>query len=283
MGRSLFEWIADLINGNHSANIDRTSSTTSTMDDNHPVADNAILRRQKLVKSIISSLKASYEGLGMSMDEKKLVLWIKDGLFYQSLTADTFKEDLYTTINNECGLNFAAIVIKSGLIPEDNIVMVMDDCFLQVIQIQDARPVSKAMISAIEGRGSLIDGIVELDSAAISELPNSRYNIGAGKKTQTADNSFRENQIAIEDSKDSLQYDNNKYVSRAHAHISFSDQYGFMLYVEHGGTRLAQKRTHIHRGGEIIEIDNPLAPVQLQDGDIIVLSKHVYLQFNNKM
>jgi hypothetical protein len=71
----------------------------------------------------------------------------------------------------------------------------------------------------------------------------------------------------------------NKYVSRSHAHIGFSDQFGFYLQVEKDGTRLMGKRTRIFRGDEKIECDNPQVKVPLQSGDQIELGKAVVLNF----
>ena len=83
----------------------------------------------------------------------------------------------------------------------------------------------------------------------------------------------------LKDEKIAEEYHKNKFVSRAHAFISYSEEYGFLLNVEHGGSRMAKKRTHIYRGIEKIELDNVLIPVPLHDGDYIVLSKNVHLLF----
>ena len=108
---------------------------------------------------------------------------------------------------------------------------------------------------------------------------NNRCNIGVGNFIQLDDKTFRENYIAIDDSTKSPQYKYNKYVSRAHAYISFDEERGFCLHVERGGTRNAQKRTHIYRNGETIELNNTLISEVLHDGDRIILSKSVHLLF----
>jgi hypothetical protein len=52
------------------------------------------------------------------------------------------------------------------------------------------------------------------------------------------------------------------------------------LYVDPKGTRLANKRTRILRGADQqIEMNNPVLPEPLKNGDIIELSKHVLLLF----
>ena len=104
------------------------------------------------------------------------------------------------------------------------------------------------------------------------------YNIGAGKfpKIPTG---YRENHIAIDDNPDSPMVEKNKFVSRMHAHIGFSDKFGFYFQVEKDGTRLMGKRTRIFRGEEKIECENPEAKIPLQDGDLIELGKAVVLKY----
>jgi pSer/pThr/pTyr-binding forkhead associated (FHA) protein len=160
----------------------------------------------------------------------------------------------------------------------------MDGCHLQIAApIQEVKTervtICKATINAIAGRGSIIGECVCIDSEEIKTLPNQRYNIGIGKQPFMSDGTHRDNHIAIDDDQSSVEFDKNKYVSRAHAHISYSEEHGFMLQVEQGGTQLAQKRTHIYRGGEKIALNNTLIPEPLQDGDYIVLSKNVHLLY----
>lgn len=271
MKQGIFEKIANLINGTPDTKDTDCGNKTATAGD-------GITRRQELVNAGLTVLRNNYDGIRVSMNEKTLTLWIKDGLFYDSLVSDRFVDDFSSAINNECGFVFRSVEIMQG-VPDGNYSEIMDGCYMQINQKQTCQTVSRAVVTAVEGRGSMIDGQLVIDSAQIAGLPNARYNIGAGRNPKTADNSFRVNQIAIDDNPESPEYDNNKYVSRAHAHITYSDQYGFMLNVEHGGSRLAQKRTHIHRGGTKIELTDPLIPEPLHDGDYIVLSNHVNLLF----
>lgn len=262
-----------MINGNHSnPNKDVGIRTVNT--------GNGISMKQELINSVLAALKKYYGGIRATMNEKTLSLWIKDGLFYDVLASDNdrSRDDLISAINNECGLVFCSVEIKKG-VPDDDAIEISDGCYMQINQKQTCQTVSRAVITAIAGRGSMIDEQVILDSAEITGLPNARYNIGAGRNPKTVDNSFRVNQIAIDDNPESPEYEKNKYVSRAHAHIEYSENKGFLLYVEHGGSRLAQKRTYVQRGSEMIELADTLVPVQLCDGDYIVLSKYVVLSF----
>ena len=73
--------------------------------------------------------------------------------------------------------------------------------------------------------------------------------------------------------------DKNKYVSRAHARIGYSENIGFYLQVEYGGSRLSGNRTRIFRDEEKIEVENVDMKEPLHDGDLIELGKAVLLQY----
>ena len=271
MSKGLFERIAALINGNQPV---KTDENVITIKD-----DNSINKKGNLINAIIHALKSNYAGSGIITTDKALQLLIEDGLFYDSLVSSSFKEDLTTTINDELGFQFGSIdIIRENTI-DNTWTQIMDKCYLSIRSLQVKEVVTIAHIYPVEGKGSLINNNVCLDSLEIKTLPGARYNIGIGKHPLLDDRSIRDNQIAIDDDPNSTEFENNKFVSRAHANITYSDAFGFLLNVEHGGTRASQKRTHIHRAGEIIELNNSLIPEPLCDGDYIVLSKHVYLLF----
>ena len=271
MGKNIFEKFSDFINGIH--------SDGDSIPKNDNKYSNSIDKKGDLLKAVISTLKSNYAGTTVSLKEYSLSLWIDNSSFYHSLICDKFQEVLITTIIDELGIEFGSIEISLGTIPDSSTTKIMDCCYLHVQPIVSVQAISKAIISQVPGNGSLIEECVNIDSQKIQELPGNRYNIGSGKHPMMSDNSHRENQIAVDDNSSSIEFDKNKFVSRAHAHISYDSKHGFLLYVEHGGTRAAQKRTHIHRGGEKIELNNILVPEPLQDGDYIVLSKYVHLLF----
>lgn len=271
MGKNIFAKIADLING--------TQSDGDSIPQSDNKYSNSIDKKGELLNAVISTLKSNYAGTKISLKEYSLSLWIDDGLFYNSLMLDKFQDALITTIIDELGIEFGSIEINSGVISDSRITKIMDCCYLNIQPIMSLQAISKATVSQVRGNGSLIEECISIDSNEIQGLPGQRYNIGSGKHPIMSDNSHRENQIAIDDDSSSLEFDKNKFVSRAHAHISYDSEHGFLLYVEHGGSRAAQKRTHIHRGGEKIELNNILIPEPLQDGDYIVLSKYVHLLF----
>ena len=106
----------------------------------------------------------------------------------------------------------------------------------------------------------------------------SAYNIGAGEFPQMK-SGYRHNHIAIDDNIHSPKFEINKYVSRKHAHIGFSETFGFYFQVELDGTRLVGKRTRIFREEQIIECDNPQVKIPLQNGDLLELGKAVLLRY----
>lgn len=271
MRKNIFAKIADLINGTHSDGESAPQSNNKS--------SNSIDKKGDLLNAVISTLKSNYAGTKISLKEYSLSLWIDDNLFYTSLMVDKFQDVLITTIIDELGIEFGSIEINSGTMSDSIITKIMDCCYLNIQPIKSVQTISKATVSQVQGNGSLINECISIDSNEIQGLPGQRYNIGSGKHPIMSDNSHRENQIAIDDDSSHVEFDKNKFVSRAHAHISYDSEHGFLLYVEHGGTRAAQKRTHIYRGGDKIELNNILIPEPLQDGDYIVLSKYVHLLF----
>lgn len=276
MGRGFFEYISDIINGTpkNKKTIGAQETAEST------IYDNNIDREEKLQDAIIAILKSNYLGLQDSFNKKSLIIWIDDNLFYNSITKSDFKESLIRGLDSELGCIFNSIEFRLGQAAKELCLKeVFPSVSLQVLEANEVSAIRVAQISPVEGNGSTLDPYYILDSQKIQSMPNARYNIGIGKHPMMSDNSYRENYIAIDDNPESPQFSRNRYVSRAHAYISFSEEYGFLLNVEYGGTRAAQKRTHIYRGSIKIELNNTLIPEPLKDGDYIVLSKYVYLLF----
>lgn len=310
MGKSLFTKIAEWISGEKSTDnpqieadekVNVTEATTEEKSEIQEikasskteapaakteakvVVDDSIAKKGNLLSLIIKSLKSNYAGSSASLAQYTLRLWVNDNLFYNSLVLNKFGEELTMSIDDELGLKFNAVEIKCGNTPGNEATEIVDGCYLQIIapiqEIPTAQPVSKATIYSIAGYGSMVTESVSIDSHEIKQLAGHRYNIGIGKQPFMDDGTHRDNHIAINDDPSATQFENNRYVSRAHAHIRYTEELGFVLYVEHGGSKLAGKRTHIHRGGEKIELCSTIIPEPLMDGDYIVLSKKVHLLF----
>ena len=140
----------------------------------------------------------------------------------------------------------------------------------------DRGVVKRARISVIGGKGSLIQDPFELSSEMLKKEGVKCFNIGRGAFPNIGEGGYRQNHIAIDD-KNNLE--TNRYVSRAHAHIGFSEVFGFYLQVEYGGSRLSGNRTRLFRGEKMIEMENLEVKEPLQNGDLIELGKAVVLQF----
>lgn len=243
--------------------------------------DNGIKRRDDLILSTVATIKAYYKGTKPDFTDKLLRLWITDTLFFDTINNQTFIDELIVKMNNETGYTFGKIEVKAGPLPQQHTFTPINNyAHIELLQISQEKKQMRAVIKVVEGCGSTIQEKYILDSEEIQLLTDKRYNIGAGTNPRINNIIHRENYIAIDDNQQSPQYDNNKYVSRAHAHIKYNAEQGFQLYVEKGGSSLAQKRTQVQRNSEIITIDNVLIPLTLEDGDYIILSKHVSLKYN---
>lgn len=271
---NFFEKVKELINGIGDENQFEAQSEIGIKDN----AENSIDKKGSLINAVMRVLKSNYTGMNISLKDYSLKLCINDSLFYNSLISDKFEEKLLTSIYDELGFEFGQIEIILGEVT-DEMNQVLDSCYLHLQPIQNCQVTSRAVVCQVPGYGSIVGESVLLDLDKMESLPDRRYNIGAGRCPILSDNGYRENQIAIDDNPLSEMFNRNRFVSRAHAHISYAAEHGFLLCVEHGGTRIAQKRTHIYRGGTQIELNNPLVPEPLIDGDYIVLSKNVHLLF----
>jgi len=161
----------------------------------------------------------------------------------------------------------------------------VDDSKCIFLKIEKENPThveqsKKARISIHANAGSLLNEEYILSTVDMQNRRITVYNIGSGQSPQLP-SGFRENHIAIDDNPQGPMFDKNKFVSRKHAHIGYSEKIGFYLQVEIDGTRLMGKRTRIFRGEEIIEMDNPQVKVPLKDGDIIELGKAVRLLYSD--
>ncbi len=241
-----------------------------------------ISKQDKFIGNILSVLRSNYRGQHAVGAGKILSIWVPDCVFFDALVEDGFKERLLTILDEEAGYMFSDVEMVSGKPSDDSNMLEIEEpqTFLQIKKKGIHSQVSRRAIVSVRGEnGSLVKEQYVLDAEELSKMQGGCYNIGIGAYPQLGDGSLRENHIVIDDNPDGAQFVNNRYVSRAHAHITFSDNYGFLLHADIGGTRLAQKRTHIYRGEDKIELATTAQVEPLRDGDCIVLSKHVYLAF----
>jgi len=253
-----------------SANLVQPKEEAKTLDD-----------KESLLRNVISTLAKRIE-FRNAMNGKELVVWLDcDQLTFSAYDTDSYRQQMLSTLLNEKDFEFEQVVFNLGKpAPELHATKIGDnDLEYLVIKDKEVPPVScKAVISVFGEAGSLVEDKYTLSPEDMEEKMITFYNIGAGKfpKLPTG---YRENHIAIDDNPNSPMIEKNKFVSRTHAHIGYSDKFGFYFQVEMGGTRLLGKRTRIFRGEEKIECENPEARIPLQDGDLIELGKAVVLRY----
>ena len=131
-------------------------------------------------------------------------------------------------------------------------------------------------IRVMEGNGTLQNGPVVL-----APVDGSIYNIGAGKMACINRRIVRRNDVVIDDNPASPMYALNKFVSRAHAHITYTQEEGYMLYADKRGTSDAGKGLTLSRNSQSIEV-TLYCPQSLKDGDSIILSGKVILSVQLK-
>lgn len=218
--------------------------------------------------------------------DKKMVIWVDtDELFFRSYNTEKNCKNIQSALVNECGVSFEDVTFHMGKpsVEIRNSCTPVGKSGKVMMQVVENKPEKidvhkKASISIFGSSGSLLKDEYILSSDEMREKSIPVYNIGVGECPQLP-TGYRQNHIAIDNNPNSPMIEKNKYVSRKHAHIGFSDEFGFYLQVELDGTRLVGKRTRIFRGEKIIEMDNPQAKVTLQDGDLIELGKAVVLRY----
>lgn len=257
--------------------------TVSVKPNPPKVAPKMLEDKESLLRNVVSTLAKRIEYRDATKG-KKLVLWLDcDWLTFSAYDTDSYRQQMLSALLNEKGFEFGQVTFSLGKpAPELHATKIGDNEleYLQVIE-EEKVPESvscKAVISVFGEAGSLAQDKYILSPEDMKEKMISCYNIGAGKfpKIPTG---YRENHIAIDDNPDSPMVEKNKFVSRMHARIGFSDKFGFFFQVEKDGTRLLGKRTRIFRGEEKIECENPEAKIPLQDGDLIELGKAVVLRY----
>lgn len=231
-------------------------------------------------KDIVDCLRPLYSGNNKNAENSILHIGIFDSSFVSAyaitIKDGTFKSKLYEKITTELGISFADIVVhtKDGNYPKDRSkIKGRQACFYAVLPITVSVVSSKVQIEVLHDRGKLLKDVYVLSSTDKEQY----WNIGRGKISQVGKGYIRQNHIIFDD--DSVN-ECNKYVSRNHAHIEYSEGVGFLLYVDEGGRRSVKNRTRVIRGKEFMDLEsNMIVPIQLQDGDQIELGKHAILGF----
>lgn len=304
--RNFFEAIANIISGekkeekpktkemqseknnkvqeNVNADMVKEAEEKNKVSEKNNAADikgNNSIEKESNIKTLIrENLQSYYKGKDVKFNDKILSIYILDNILFDSINNSEFKEDLRLYIDNELGYSFNSLDIKCGKPSQgETYTEITPNVLIRIKYVGNLNNTRKAYLTVIPGCGSTIEKEYILDSEELNNGNKKFYNIGVGKYPQMDNACFRENHIAIDDNPNSPQFENNRYVSRAHAHIGYTEENGFMLYAEIGGTPSSGKRTEISRDGEIIRITSIMSPEALVDGDCIVLSRKVKLIF----
>lgn len=210
-------------------------------------------------------------------DQYELHVYIHDNLQYTTFVNQDFKEKLSEKIMMENNYSFARYILHEGTCKSASICNNGVGIRLQAKQTDTYA--TRAIIEAVEGHGSLIGGSIEITAEYCQT--NRGYNIGIGCCPKLDNGQIRKNEIAIDDNPLSADFEQNKYVSRSHAHITY-DGNNFKLYVERGGTPAAGKTTIVVRNLREILLNYAGTGILLRDGDQIILNKRVILLFREK-
>ena len=245
------------------------------------IAGNAIEVEAKVIKAVMSTLDSVFRGnRNVDFSNKDLVIWVADNLLFEGLSNANFRDTLMVQLADMSGLVFRQVTLKylSSTVGV-TYTPAIDGVFLEVSGGQDISKGRTARITVYEGQGSMLQDEYILNSVELQKPSMRVYNIGSGKFVKMANGLMRKNYIVINDDENSPEFEMNRFVSRSHAHIDFNEDYGFRLFVESKGTKMAGKRTRIIRGDKVFDLNNTLVPEPLVDGDIIELSKSVMLLF----
>lgn len=110
---------------------------------------------------------------------------------------------------------------------------------------------------------------------------NGKINIGRERRVQVKDGFFRKNDIAFPGSSEN---ENNKYISRQHAHIEWNNDMGcFMIFADEGGIPPGNKiKIRTHKDENLIKLNSTEIGHQLQEGDQIILGESAVIEFSYK-
>lgn len=268
MSKSLLSRIIDIIDGTPKQKLKESVVRGKT----------GIDTEEALLDGIVGVFHAAFKGRKEVFADKTFTLWATDQLVYNIVAKPDFSTQLSVKLGDEGFKGVHWNITRIDEPPQNHFFHpVKEHLFLQVETNETVKPPTrKAKISAVKGKGALVK-----KSYTLNPEVRKKYNIGIGALPDMQGKRVRENHIAIDDNTDSPQYENNKYVSRTHAHIGFSEKYGFYLQVDIGGSRAhLGSRTQVFRGENTpIEVENIDLPVPLQNGDFIVLGKQVMLHF----
>lgn len=242
------------------------------------IPKDAIAAESEVYTNLVNDLKPLYLGNNDNSESLILHIGLFNNDFVTAFSAIIENGDFVSKVRNkiqiELNIRFADIKVYTTdeYFPQQrkNITGLVN-CYYIILPRAIQVLTSKAELKVAHNRGKLLQ-----DSYIITPMGDEgKWNIGRGENIDGA--YFRQNHIVFEDDSPN---ECNKYVSREHAHIVFSDKSGFLLYVDSGGRKCVGNRTRIIRDNTHIDLgSNMNIPIQLCDGDNIEFGKHAILEF----
>ena len=240
--------------------------------------EDAIGAESKVYTNLVNDLKPLYLGNNANSESSVLHIGLFNNDFVTAFSATIENGDFVSKVQSEIqielGICFADIKVYTTdeYFPQQRKnITGLTNCYYVILPRAIQVLTSKAELKVAHNRGKLLQ-----DSYIITPMGDERkWNIGRGENIDGA--YFRQNHIVFEDDSPN---ECNKYVSREHAHIVFSDKSGFLLYVDSGGRKCVGNRTRIIRDNTHIDLgSNMNNPIQLCNGDNIEFGKHAILEF----
>lgn len=238
----------------------------------------AITAEWNIYTNVVNDLRPLYLGNNSNAENSVLHVGVFDSslmiAFSATIASGDFVTKLQSEIHKELGIHFADIKVyttEEHYPQQRNQITNSVNCYYAILSRTEPVITTKVQISIVHNRGKLLQ-----DSYTISPTDKvKRWNIGRGKNVEGT--YFRQNDIVFEDNTTN---ECNRYVSREHAHIEYSESVGFLLYVDAGGRKSKGNRTRVFRDNEFLDLgSNMNTPIQLHNGDHIELGKHAILEF----
>jgi len=129
-----------------------------------------------------------------------------------------------------------------------------------------------------QGRITVLKGQAEQQEYLLEPVAN-RINIGRSRNVQTKDGSVRINVIAFPEN---AEIEENKYISRQHAHILWdSETATFRIYADEGGVPPANKtKIRSAKDESVQKLNSTVIGYPLAEGDQVILADQAVLEFS---
>lgn len=237
--------------------------------------DVPLMSREELEMVLRKKISELFRNAGIGA-HKHLVVWLDtDNPTFQMYDEPDFKKQLQEALTTDSGVTFDSVSFYNGRPIGELKCRPLDDSNNVFYRFEDKQPTKKevsrkAIISIYGNAGSLKKERYIISTEEMKKKKITVYNIGVGEFPEKY--RPRQNHIVIDDDPNSNMIEINKYVSGSHAHVGFSDKFGFYLQIE---TNSKKNAVVHHKEGEEQTLSSPFAMEPLQDGDLIILGKLV--------